>query len=151
MESVPSSGLTAAGTERGQALARGVCRALAELGLATLTEFTLRTGRRVDVIGFDPGGVVTIVEVKSSLEDFRSDGKWPGYLDYCDHFYFAVPDGFPLEVLPEDCGLLAADAYSAVILRQAPKRPLNGARRRALLLRFAAAAAQRLHRLTDPR
>jgi hypothetical protein len=151
MESVPSSGRTAAGTERGQALARGVCRALAELGLATLTEFTLRTGRRVDVIGFDPGGVVTIVEVKSSLEDFRSDGKWPDYLDYCDHFYFAVPDGFPLEVLPEDCGLLAADAYSAVILRQAPKRPLNGARRRALLLRFAAAAAQRLHRLTDPR
>jgi hypothetical protein len=151
MESVPSSGRTAAGTERGQALARGVCRALAELGLATLTEFTLRTGRRVDVIGLDPGGVVTIVEVKSSLEDFRSDGKWPDYLDYCDHFYFAVPDGFPLEILPEDCGLLAADAYSAVILRQAPKRPLNGARRRALLLRFAAAAAQRLHRLTDPR
>jgi hypothetical protein len=121
------------------------------MGLATLTEFTLRTGRRVDVIGLDPGGAVTIVEVKSSLEDFRSDGKWPEYLDYCDHFYFAVPDGFPLEVLPEDCGLLAADAYSAVILRPAPQRPLNGARRRALLLRFAAAAAQRLHRLTDPR
>jgi hypothetical protein len=151
MESVPGSGLTAAGAERGQHLARGVCRALAELGLATLTEFTLRTGRRVDVIGLDPGGAVTIVEVKSSLEDFRSDGKWPEYLDYCDHFYFAVPDGFPLEVLPEDCGLLAADAYSAVILRPAPQRPLNGARRRALLLRFAAAAAQRLHRLTDPR
>ncbi len=151
MESMPNSGLTAASTERGQALARGVCRAFAELGLATLTEFTLRTGRRVDVIGLDPGGAVTIVEVKSSLEDFRSDGKWPEYLDHCDHFYFAVPDGFPLEVLPEDCGLLAADAYGAVILRPAPKRPLNGARRRALLLRFATAAAQRLHRLTDPR
>ena len=132
-------------------MARGVCRALAELGLATLTEFTLRTGRRVDVIGLDPEGAVTIVEVKSSLEDFRSDGKWPEYLDYCDQFFFAVPDGFPLEVLPEDCGLLAADAYSAVILRPAPKRPLNGTRRRALLLRFAAAAAQRLQRLNDPR
>ncbi len=148
---MPNSGLTAASTERGQALARGVCRAFAELGLATLTEFTLRTGRRVDVIGLDPGGAVTIVEVKSSLEDFRSDGKWPEYLDHCDHFYFAVPDGFPLEVLPEDCGLLAADAYGAVILRPAPKRPLNGTRRRALLLRFATAAAQRLQRLTDLR
>jgi hypothetical protein len=150
MESVPNAGQAASGAERGKLLARGVCRALAELGLATLTEFTLRTGRRVDVIGLDPGGAVTIVEVKSSLEDFRSDGKWPEYLDHCDHFYFAVPNDFPSDVLPEDCGLLAADAYSAVILRPAPKRPLNGARRRALLLRFATAAAQRLHHLTDP-
>ncbi len=151
MESEPSSGLIATGVERGQALARGVCRALAELGLATLTEFTLRTGRRVDVIGLDPGGALTIVEVKSSLEDFRSDGKWPEYLDYCDRFYFAVPEGFPHERLPPDRGLMVADAYDALILRPSEEQTINPARRRALTLRFARAAAQRLARLGDPR
>ncbi len=62
-------------------LARGVVRALNDLGQASLTEFTLRSGRRVDVIGLDPGGQLTIVEIKSSLEDFRADRKWRGYLD----------------------------------------------------------------------
>jgi hypothetical protein len=81
-------------------LARGVCRTLADHGLATLTEFTLGSGRRVDVIGLDRGGRVTIVEVKSSLADFRSDLKWPEYLDFCDRFFFAVPEDFPRGVLP---------------------------------------------------
>ena len=57
-------------------LARGVCRALLDRGLATLTEFTLISGRRVDVIGLDLAGQVTIVEVKSSLADFRSVTAW---------------------------------------------------------------------------
>lgn len=132
-------------------LARGVCRALADHGLATLTEFTLASGRRVDVIGLDRGGQVTIVEVKSTLEDFRSDRKWPEYLDFCDRFFFAVPEGFPQEVLPVDCGLMAADPYGAVILRDSPDFRLNAARRRAQCLRFGLAAAERLGRLTDPR
>ncbi len=34
-------------------LARGVTRALHDLGQASLTEFTLRSGRRVDVIGLN--------------------------------------------------------------------------------------------------
>ncbi len=135
----------------GAALARGVCRTLADMGIATLTEFTLRTGRRVDVIGLDPAGKVTIVEIMSSVEDFRGDHKWPEYLDFCDHFYFAVPDGFPIEILPEDCGLMAADTYAAVTLRDAPTLRLNAARRRAQSLRFALTAAQRLQRLIDPR
>ena len=131
-------------------LARGVCRALADHGLATLTEFTLGSGRRVDVIGLDRGGQVTIVEVKSSLEDFRSDRKWPEYLDFCDRFFFAVPEDFPRDVLPVDCGLMAADPYGAVILRDSPDFRLNAARRRAQCLRFGLSAAERLGRLTDP-
>ncbi len=132
-------------------LARGVCRHLEELGYATLTEFTLRSGRRVDVIGLDGAGQVLVVEIKTSVEDYRSDRKWPEYLDYCDLFYFAVPERFPRDLLPEDCGLMAADAYGAVVLRPAPLRRLNGSRRRAQTLRFGLAAAQRLTRLTDPR
>jgi hypothetical protein len=132
-------------------LTRGVCRTLADHGLATLTEFTLGSGRRVDVLALDRRGQVTIVEVKSSLEDYRSDRKWPEYLDYCDRFFFAVPETFPQEVLPVDCGLMAADGYGAVILRDSPDFRLNAARRRAQCLRFGLTAAERLGRLTDPR
>ena len=133
------------------ALARGVSRTLGAHGGATLTEFTLRTGRRVDVIGVDDQGEITIVEIKTSVADFRSDGKWPEYLDFCDYFYFAVPEDFPRELLPEDCGVMVADAYEALILVPAQARAVNGARRRALILRFARAAAQRLNAHTDPR
>jgi len=132
-------------------LARGVCRSLSDRGLATLTEFTLISGRRVDVIGLDRAGQVTIVEVKSSLADFRSDRKWQEYVDFCDAFFFAVPEGFPQEVLPGDCGLMAADPFGAVVLRDSPDFRLNGTRRRAQNLRFGLAAAERLGRLTDPR
>jgi len=143
---------TAAADERlAAALARGVSRTLRAHGGATLTEFTLRTGRRVDVIGVDDEGRVTIVEIKTSVADFRSDGKWPEYLDFCDYFYFAVPEDFPRDLLPGACGVMVADAYEALILVPAEARPVNGSRRRALILRFARAAAQRLNAYTDPR
>ena len=143
---------TAAADERlAAALARGVSRTLRAHGGATLTEFTLRTGRRVDVIGVDDEGRVTIVEIKTSVADFRSDGKWPEYLDFCDYFYFAVPEDFPRDLLPGACGVMVADAYEALILVPAEARPVNGSRRRALILRFARAAAERLNAYTDPR
>jgi hypothetical protein len=135
----------------GRLLARGVCRALQDHGLATLTEFTLGSGRRVDVIGLDRRGQVTIVEIKTCLEDFRSDRKWPEYLAFCDRFFFAVAEDFPRRVLPADCGLMTADPYSAVILRESADFRRNAARRRAQGLRFGLVAAERLGRLVDPR
>lgn len=134
----------------GQVIARGVCRLLTSLGYASLTEFTLRTGRRVDVIALNEAGEVIIVEVKSSLEDFRSDHKWPEYEAFCDLFFFAVPEDFPQEVLPEDRGLMTADAYGAAILREPERLKLNAARRKSLTLKFALVSAQRLTRLRDP-
>ena len=71
-------------------LARGVARALAQRGYATLTEVSLANGRRADVMGLGRGGELVIVEVKSSLQDFRSDAKWREYREFCDRFYFAV-------------------------------------------------------------
>ena len=50
-------------------LARGVTRALHDRGQASLTEFTLRSGRRVDAIGLDPGGRLTIVDFKTDRLD----------------------------------------------------------------------------------
>jgi len=133
-----------------QRLARGVCRALGGLGYATLTEFPLNSGRRVDVIAMNGVGETVIVEIKTSAADYRADGKWSEYLEFCDVFFFAVPTAFPLALLPADCGLMIADDYGAEILRRSAVQPMNSSRRRAQTLRLALAAMRRLSRLTDP-
>lgn len=130
---------------------RGVCRYLSELGFRVLTEFTLRNGRRADVIGLGDDGRVVIVEVKTSVADLRADQKWPDYDDFCDQLFFAVPRDFSLELLPADCGILVADNWGADELRPAEVVPLHASRRRVLTLKFARKAAQRLYDLTDPR
>jgi len=132
------------------ALCRGVCRALSQLGYASLTEFPLASGRRADVLALGRGGDLLIVEVKSSVADFRSDRKWPDYGEWCDRLYFAVGPGFPKELIPPQCGLLVADGFGAQLLREAPPQPLAAARRKALTLRFALTGAARLRRMVDP-
>jgi hypothetical protein len=131
-------------------LARGVCRALAERGFAVLVEVSLANGRRADVLALGREGELAIVEIKGSVADFRGDRKWPEYRHFCDRLYFAVPDGFPAELIPEECGLIRADPFGAAVLREAPRAPLAPARRRAVTLRFAALAAERLRRIVDP-
>lgn len=128
---------------------RGVCRLLAEMDCACVTELTLKNGRRVDVMALDAKGQVTIVEVKVSISDFRNDRKWVEYLPFCDRFYFAVPIEFPQEILPEETGLITADAYGAAIVNPALSRDMNASRRKALTLRFARHAATRLTGLMD--
>lgn len=137
---------------RGRAtqITRGVSRFLAERGESCLTEFTLKTGRRVDVIALDRTGKITVVEVKSSVADFRSDRKWCEYLEYCDFFFFAVDADFPQEILPPDCGIILADAYSGSIIQEAAASILIAARRKAVTLRFARTSASRLLGYTDP-
>lgn len=137
-------------TETAEAVMRGVSRLIQQRGETCLSEFTLKTGRRVDLIALDRKGAFTVVEVKSSVADFRSDNKWREYLEFCDRFYFAVPLDFPTDILPTECGLMVADAYGSEILRESPPGVMNAARRKALTLRFARAAATRLMRLSDP-
>jgi len=125
-------------------IARGVVRLFAELDIAAVTELSLTTGRRVDVIGIARDGRVHVVEIKSSRTDFLVDRKWPDYLDFADYFYFAVTTAFPRDLLPEAEGLILADRFGGEIVRAARHRPLPAARRKALTLRFARAAAGRL-------
>jgi hypothetical protein len=133
------------------AVVRGVTRLLSDGGYRVVTELVLTSGRRVDVAGLDRRGGIALVEVKSSLADLRGDGKWPEYLPFADVFYFAVPPGFPLDALPDGTGVIVADGYAGTVVRAAPLRPVNAARRRALMLRFARTAAGRLDRLLDAR
>src|SRR5438128_150003 len=61
------------------ALARGICRALQQLGYASLVEFPLVNRRRADILALGKRGDLVIIEIKSSLADFRADRKWASY------------------------------------------------------------------------
>jgi hypothetical protein len=129
---------------------RGTRRLLRNLRFSTLTELPLASGRRADIVALASDATLVIVEVKSSIADFRADCKWTDYRTHCDRLYFAIPDGVPAAIMPEDAGLIVADAFGAAILREAPEHRLAPATRRAMLMRFAHAAAHRLHGLSDP-
>jgi len=129
---------------------RGVGRLFLGLGFATLTELPLATGRRADVVAVSRAGAIWIVEIKSSIEDFRTDQKWPDYWADCDRLFFAIPPDVPQDIMPADAGLIVADRYGAEMIRDVEEQRLSAARRKAVLLRFARAGALRLHSLGDP-
>ncbi len=126
---------------------RGVARLLSMHNMALLPEFTLASGRRADVIGISPEGLLWIIEIKSSPADFLADSKWHEYRDYCDRFSFAIPSDMDAGLIPTDAGLIVADMWGAEILRSASEHPLHAARRKAVTLSFARAAAWRLQAL----
>ena len=129
---------------------RGTTRLLAREDCLAVAEVSLGNGRRADLMGLCPKGLVTIIEVKVSRADLLGDAKWTDYLDYCDRFFWAIPAGFDAalleraELLPGRAGLIIADRYDAAIVREAVHSPLTAPRRRAETLRFARRAARRL-------
>ncbi len=134
-------------SQRALSIRRGLMRHFQELGFSLLAELPLASGRRADLIGMDRKGSFTIIEVKSSVEDFRADHKWPDYLTHCDRFYFATHAEVPLEIFPQDHGLIVADNYGAEIMRPSQEFRLAGATRKALTNRFARVAADRLEKV----
>lgn len=131
-------------------ICRGVVRLLAAHGTAAYTEVTLANGRRADVMSLSRDGDIAIVEIKSSLADFRSDQKWHEYRDFSDRLYFAVAPDFPRDVLPVETGLIIADRYGGEIVREAPLHKLSPARRKVLTLQMARLGAMRLQSVIDP-
>ncbi|KAB0682919.1 MmcB family DNA repair protein [Aureimonas leprariae] len=131
-------------SERAMLVRRGVQRLMGAMRISLLPEMALDSGRRADLAGLTEKGDVVIVEIKSSIEDFRVDRKWPIYRLHCDRLYFATHPGVPLDIFPEDCGLILSDGYGAEILREAPEHRLAGSTRKVMTLRFARAAADRL-------
>jgi hypothetical protein len=136
--------------ERSLAIRRAAARLCARLAWAPLHEVPLPNGRRADILALRPDGGLACIEVKSGLRDFLADAKWPDYRACSDALYFAVDADFPLDVLPEDVGVMVAADGVAELLREAPAHPLPSVRRRSLLQRFAALAALRLAALEDP-
>ena len=137
-------------SETALVVARGTRRWLRATGFASVAEMALRSGRRADLVALGSNGAIAIVEIKSSVADFRADGKWRDYRQHCDKLYFAIPGSVPAAIMPEDAGLIVADAYGATLVREAPEHRLSPATRRMVTLRFAQLAAHRLHGLADP-
>jgi hypothetical protein len=136
-------------------VARGVTRLLCRQDRFAICEMPLPNGRRADLMAVDSKGGLTIVEIKVAKTDLLGDGKWFDYLDYCDHFFWAVPPSLARilddeRYLPREAGLIVADRYDAAIVRDAAHRPMAPARRKAELLRFARRAARRLSAQIDP-
>src|ERR1700677_2883966 len=155
VETRPSSGASrqllpraGEGTETALQIARGVRRLLRERGYASVTELPLLDGRRADVVALAADGALLIVEIKSSIADFRADLKWRDYAAHCDRLYFAISDAIPREIMPDEAGLIVADRYGAEIVREAAGRTIAPATRRAgggdaALRRGGAASAAR--------
>ena len=136
--------------ERAAAIRRATALLCLRLGWSPVHEVPLPNGRRADILALRGDGGFACIEVKSGLRDFLTDNKWPEYRCYADALYFAVDAGFPMDLLPEDTGLIAACGLEAELVREAPAHPLPPARRRALTQRFAVLAAQRLAMMQDP-
>ena len=137
-------------SERALEIQRGTGRLLRRYGFVCVPEVTLKSGRRADLLAINPKGEIWIIEIKSSLADFRADSKWPDYWDYCDRLFFATNQETPEEIFPPEAGLIIADAHGAEIIRDIEHRKLAPARRKALTLHFAQIAAARLHAIHDP-
>ena len=132
------------------AVARGTQRLLTSLGLTCVSELSLPSGRRADLVALGDGGDVWIVEIKSSTADFRADQKWQDYREHCDRLFFATTVEVPCEIFPPDTGLIIADAFGAQVVCEAPEHRLHASTRKSMMLLFARAAARRLQALADP-
>jgi hypothetical protein len=131
-------------------IARGTARLLHALGHCVVSELPLASGRRADLVALGGAGDIWIVEVKSSVADFRADGKWMDYRMHCDRLFFATSVEVPCDIFPKDTGLIVADAFGAQIVCEAPEHRLHAATRKSMTLAVARAAALRLQSLIDP-
>jgi len=131
-------------------IARGTARLLHAHGFCVVSELPLPSGRRADLVALDAGGEIWIVEIKSSVTDFRADQKWQDYRAHCDRLFFATSLEVPCEIFPTDCGLIVADAFGAEFKCEAPEHRLPAATRKSMMVMFARVAARRLQSLADP-
>ena len=127
-----------------------IARSYYERGEGVLREFKLKVRRRADLITINDRGWITIVEIKSSREDFQSDQKWGEYIEWADQFYFGVAHSFPIDILPEEHGILTTDGFDIYEARPSPVSKLNATRRTALIRNLAKASMRRIeHKHND--
>lgn len=102
---------------------------------------------RADVVAVKLSGHIVIVEVKSSVADFKADNKFKRYLKYCDRFYFCfTPDTWNkiqakeelISRVPKRAGvILLLNSGYARIVRPCKIKEMNTDNRLAILARLA--------------
>jgi hypothetical protein len=131
-------------------VARGTMRLMLSHGFTCVSELPLPSGRRADLVGIGRSGEIWIVEIKSSIADFRADQKWMDYRMHCDRLFFATTVDVPCEIFPKDTGLIVADGFGGEVVCAAPEHRLPAPTRKAMTLRIAQCASLRLQSLIDP-
>lgn len=86
-------------SDKAMLVRRGVQVLLHEMRHSVLPELPLASGRRADLISLSVKGEIWIIEIKSSIEDFRVDRKWPEYRLHCDRL-FCHPSGSSDRYIP---------------------------------------------------
>ena len=103
--------------------------------------------RRADVIGCKLSGDLVLIEVKSSVADFRTDTKWKEYLEFADRVYLAftkevarnIYDNPELKArIPKRVGILilGPDGYMKTA-KPARRKEVDPATRLSILARLA--------------
>lgn len=135
---------------RATEIERGVGRYLRSLNFVYVPELTLPDKRRADMVALGPKGQIWIIEIKSSVEDYKADHKWQDYLTHCDALFFATLNDVPANIFPTEAGLLIADNFGAACMREAPEDKLSASMRKKLTLMVARFGALKFHNLQDP-
>jgi hypothetical protein len=115
-------------SETARAIEKGLCRLLRERGCLVLRELILPSGKRADIVALRSNGEIWIIEIKSSLQDFRIDRKWSEYHDFCNRLFFAITPNMK-DVFPERVGLVRANRFGGEIIRIPSHHRLLGAHR----------------------
>ena len=122
-------------SDRAMLVSRGVQRLFLQMGMLCCRNLPrqrpARRSRR-----HARQGEIWIVEIKSSIEDFRVDRKWPEYRLHSDRLFFATHPGVRREIFPEECGFILSDGYGAEILREAPEHRACPGNPQGLMLRL---------------
>ena len=127
-----------------QRITDAIARSYFGQGDGVLREFKLKNRRRVDLVTINDKGWITIIEIKSSPEDFLSDKKWSEYIDWADQFYFGVAHNFPISILPKEHGIITTDGFDVYQAQPSPIHKLNGSRRNNLICKMAKASMRRI-------
>jgi len=131
------------------AVARGTTRLLHQSGFSAVSELALPSGRRADLVALNAASEIWIVEIKSSIEDFRADGKWMDYRRIATGCSSPPRSDVPCEIFPKDTGLIVADAFGArIVCEAAGARP--ACRDAKSMSSPSRAAPRRLAALADP-
>lgn len=107
-----------------------------------------------DLIAVSRAGVCTEVEIKVSRQDLRQDRlkrKWlTGLGPMIARFYYAVPENlkdYALEIIPEDCGLVAVGSGNEATSGLPVARVIRRARTRKSARKPTEAEILKLHHL----
>lgn len=98
-----------------------------EVGLPKINSSYRFGCKRADILCINTKNEVIILETKSSWEDYRTDKKWPYYLNWCNKFYFVaeakVASKIKEDLTNKDVGIISVSENTEIsFIKNARKR-----------------------------